>query len=52
VFTWRSYSVLPGGFVIVQGEEQNLDGADKDPSQTAIKDEIEEEDFCCEERER
>lgn len=50
--TWRSYPVLPGGFVIAQGEEENLDGADKDPGQEAIKDKIEEEDFCCGERKR
>lgn len=36
--TWRSYSVLPCGFEVTQGEEEYLDGADEDPSQAAVKD--------------
>lgn len=43
---------MPSGFEVAQGEEENLDGADEDPSQAAVKDEIEQEDLCCGERNR
>lgn len=46
-FTWRSNSVLPGGFVVTQGEKKCLDGANEDSSQEGIKYDIEQQDFCC-----
>lgn len=51
-FTWRSNSVLPGGFVATQGKKKCLDGANEDSSQEAIKDDIEQEDFCCQETDK
>ncbi len=41
-------SVLPGGLVIAQCEQQGLDGSDEDPSQAAVEDDIEQQNFDCE----
>lgn len=40
-------SVLPGRFVVAQGEQQGLDGADEDACQAAVKDDVEEDDSDC-----
>lgn len=45
--TGGRHSVLPGGLVVAQGEQQGLDGADEDPCQAAVKDDVEEDDPDC-----
>lgn len=40
-------SVLPGGLVGAQGEQQGLDGSDEDPRQAPVEDDIEHYNFDC-----
>lgn len=50
--TGRRDSVLPGGLVVAQGEQHGLDGSDEDSSQTAVENDVKEQDFDCERRRR
>lgn len=47
LLTWRGDSVLVGGFVVAQGEQQHLDGPGKDSSQAQVEYHIEQEDLDC-----
>lgn len=40
-------SVLPGGLVVAQGKQHGLDGANKDGSQAAVENDVEQDDFDC-----
>ena len=52
VLTRGCDSVLPGGLVVAEGEQQGLDGADEDPSQAAIENDVEYYNFDCRKKER
>ena len=45
-------SVLPGGLVGAQGEQQCLDGADEDPGQASVENDIEQQNFDCRGKEK
>lgn len=47
ILTRGCNSVLPGGLVVTQGEQHGLDGADEDPGQEAVENDIERKDFDC-----
>lgn len=47
VLTWGGNSVLPGGLVVAQREQQGLDGADEDSRQASVEDDVESNDFDC-----
>lgn len=40
-------SILPGGLVVAQGEQQGLDGSDEDSSQASVENDIEQDNFDC-----
>lgn len=40
-------SVLPGGLVAAQGEQQGLDGSDEDASQAAVENDIKQQNSDC-----
>lgn len=40
-------SILPGGLVVAQGEQQGLDGSDEDPSQAPVENDVEQDNFDC-----
>lgn len=44
-FTWRSNSVLIGRLIVVEREQQSLDGPDENPSQAKVEDHVEGDDF-------
>lgn len=46
-FTWRGDSVLIGGFVATEREQQRLDGPDENPGQAQVEDHVEQDDFNC-----
>lgn len=47
LLTRGGHSVLPGGLVVAQGEQHGLDGADEDPSQAAVENDVEYYNFDC-----
>lgn len=50
--TGGCHSVLPGGLVVAQGEQHGLDGADENPGQASVENDIKQEDFDCGREER
>lgn len=48
VVTWCSKPVLVGGFIIVKGQEQGVDGGTEKPSQEDVEGQVEQKDQACE----
>ena len=50
--TWCGESILPGGFVVVQGLQHHVHGERKHTGQEDVEHKVEEEDETCEVKEK